>query len=106
MSGPGFTREDMRDAIADAISDSFDEDWTSAMGADSAMRQCGLWEVYEAGQRYMAAVKALFEIDPDTKDNYAVGSPTKCEETYQRFIRFNDTGKAFSAALAKARGEA
>lgn len=63
-------------------------------------------ELYEAGKRYMESVKALFAIDERTNKCFAEGSPTKDQETYERFVAFNKATTAFSAALAKARGEA
>lgn len=47
MSEP-FTREDMVDAIAEAISDSLDADWSSSTGAEAVVRDCGVFELYEA----------------------------------------------------------
>jgi hypothetical protein len=45
-----FTREDMVDAIATAISDSLDVDWNSHTGAEAVVRNCGVFELYEALQ--------------------------------------------------------
>jgi hypothetical protein len=57
-------------------------------------------ELVTTGDRYRAAVRALFAIDERTKKCFAEGSPTKNEETYRRFIELNDAGIAFSAARA------
>jgi hypothetical protein len=62
-------------------------------------------ELVSKGFNYMQSVKALFAIDPETKACFAEGSPTKSEETYRRFVAFNDATKEFSAALAKVLGE-
>lgn len=43
-----FTREDMVDAIATAIDDSMDMDWTGRTGAEAVVRNCGVFELYEA----------------------------------------------------------
>jgi hypothetical protein len=47
MSAP-FTREDLVDAIATAISDSMDVDWNSRDGAKAVVDNCGVFELYEA----------------------------------------------------------
>lgn len=47
MSEP-FSREHMVDAIATAISDSMDMDWNSHVGAEAVVRNCGVFELYEA----------------------------------------------------------
>jgi hypothetical protein len=81
--GTAFAREDMREAIADAISDSFDMDWTSGDGADAVLRECGVWELYEALERVRERL---------------LGTPS-----------VNDVIAALNiidAALAKARGDA
>jgi hypothetical protein len=62
-------------------------------------------ELLGAGERYMRSVKAVFAIDPNTKKCFAEGSPTKDQETYERFIELNEATKAFSEAMEKARGE-
>lgn len=54
-----------------------------------------------AAEQYIAAVKGVFKIDPRTKQNFCMGSPTKDQETYERFMALNDTGKLLSAAIAK-----
>jgi hypothetical protein len=47
----------------------------------------------------MVSVRALFEIDPNTKKCFAEGSPTKDQETYERFMVFNNCGHALSKLL-------
>jgi ssDNA-binding Zn-finger/Zn-ribbon topoisomerase 1 len=59
----------------------------------------------EAGKRYMAAVKALFAINPETKACFAEGSPTKDQETYERFVELNEATKVFDAALNQGAGQ-
>jgi hypothetical protein len=61
-----------------------------------------LINLVRSGKRYHEAVKAVFAIDPKTKKCFAEGSPTQDEETYQRFVEFNEAGKRFSAALCAA----
>ena len=78
----GFTREDMVDAIATAISDSFDVDWSSRTGAEAVVRNCGVFELYEA----LAAI-----VTPTGFANLDTGG-------------FGSHAKAMSA-LAKARGD-
>jgi hypothetical protein len=60
-------------------------------------------ELIRTGERYMNAVKAVFAIDPKTKKCFAEGSPTKDQETYERFLELNDAGKAFGDALDRVR---
>jgi hypothetical protein len=43
-----FTREDMVDAIATAITDSMDVDWNSHTGAEAVVSNCGVFDLYEA----------------------------------------------------------
>jgi hypothetical protein len=69
-------------------------------------RQEALTQLINATEQYQRAVKGLFEIDPTTKKCFAEGSPTKDQETYERFIAFNNTGVALSNALRKARDTA
>ncbi len=57
-------------------------------------------EVERVARDYQDAVEALFERDPETGDLYVEGSPTTSKEVFDRFVRFNDTGKALDAALA------
>ena len=43
-----FTRQDMVDAIATAIDDSMGPDWNSHIGAEAVVRNCSVFELYEA----------------------------------------------------------
>jgi hypothetical protein len=80
VSAP-FTREDMVDAIATAISDSLDADWNSRDGAEAVVRNCGVFELYEALDRLLAEVNSETVITEEAQERAA-------------------------AALARARGEA
>jgi hypothetical protein len=64
------------------------------------MMMTDLERLANAAERYMDAVKAVFAIDPNTKKCFAEGSPTKDQETYERFVCLNNCGKALSEALA------
>lgn len=45
MSAP-FDAECMEDALTEAIGGSIDMDWTPRCGAQAAMEQLGLWDLY------------------------------------------------------------
>jgi hypothetical protein len=81
-----FTREDMVDAIATAITDSMDVDWTSRTGAEAVVRNCGVFELYDALQSL----------------SYAVATTAMPEAACERLLPFAMKAKA---ALAKVRGE-
>lgn len=61
--------------------------------------------LYEALKEYLATVKAVFEIDPETKRNWAELDPRKSDECLRRFQRLDAAGKQARAAIAKAEGE-
>lgn len=63
-----------------------------------------LRQVIAAAEAYMAAVAGLADINPTTKLTYFEESPTKNDEAFRRWIELNDSGKALTAAIAKATG--
>lgn len=90
MSAP-FTREDMVDAIATAISDSMDVDWNSRTGAEAVVRNCGVFEIYEA------LICCRGELD------HALNCPARAKLDCRCSMKA--LGEQADAALAKVRGE-
>lgn len=108
MSEP-FTREDMVDAIGTAISDSLDVDWTSRTGAEAVVRNCGVFELYEAA---VAVIPTLEGQIKTLTDSYTVlyrGSPDLGKVTDPEGLawiaEFQEPLDKIRAALAKVQGE-
>jgi len=83
-----FTREDMRERIAEAL-DRAGYGWPRTHQADAIMRELGLWEAYEALDVAVAYLETLHSLAP-AKDARALA--------WKRL-------KAARAALARLRGE-
>lgn len=101
-----FTREDMVDAIATAISDSMDVDWTSRTGAEAVVRNCGVFELYEA----LVRTRAVIEAERATMVECATMPPehdiaTLDAETKPYVEEYDAVLAEVDAALAKTRGE-
>jgi hypothetical protein len=102
-----FTREDMVDAIATAISDSMDVDWTSRTGAEAVVRNCGVFELYEAA---VATIPALEDEIKSLTDSYInrigpdVGKVTD-PDGIEWINQFQEPLDRLRAAVAKIHGE-
>jgi hypothetical protein len=92
MQAEPFTRQDMVDAIATAISDSMDIDWNSHAGAEAVVRNCGVFEICEA-------LASLVDGDLHYADNTIVIHCDSHGEAIRRVRIARD-------ALSRVRGEA